>query len=556
MTGRPAPGRGRAVVVLAALCLLALAATAAATQRASAAQTSVQASAPNAPVVMILLDTHQAFPGQRIPGKRIEAALGYASALPASVRVGLITFDSHWKLMLLPTADRSQVRQALRSAQGKALNSNGIYPAITGAEALLRRLGAAGRLVILSNAENVISRPSFKPTVPIDVVSWHYDSDDNIVELHALAAASRGRVAVAAHAPSLAGVFPHPKPPTPAPSRSAAAPAALAAPQAARPSWLLIAGLACVFLALLLIVMRVLRPLRVGDSRRLADRIDRYGPQHAAPSQPEADGKAARTALGWASSLLRSTNTERGLAERLDLAGISRSPAEWVLLTGCGCVVLAGALTVLTHNPLLGIPVGVLAGWLAMHLYVSFKIGRRRAAFSEQLPDVLQLVSGSLQSGFSLPQALDAVVREDAQPAAGEFSRALAEARIGADLEDALNRVADRMDSLDLRLTVMAIRIQREVGGNLAEVLQTTAGTMRERSFLRRQVKALSAEGRLSAYILVALPILVGAWFFYIDPHYMRPMYTTIPGLLMLIGSAVLMLFGALWMRKLIDIEV
>jgi tight adherence protein B len=103
---------------------------------------------------------------------------------------------------------------------------------------------------------------------------------------------------------------------------------------------------------------------------------------------------------------------------------------------------------------------------------------------------------------------------------------------------------------------VIAIRIQREVGGNLAEVLLTTMATMRERAFLRRQVRALSAEGRLSAYILIALPVVVGAWFFYSDAKYMRLLYTTIPGLIMFAGSAALVVLGALWMRKLINIEV
>jgi tight adherence protein B len=501
-------------------------------------------------VVLVLLDSHQSWPGKGIPEKRKVAALRYVAALPAGVRVGLITFDASWRLLLPPTAERSLLRQALRSAQGGPGNSTGIYTAITGAESLLRQFGPApGRLVILSNAEEVISRPAFTPAVPIDIVPWRYDADDNMVELQALAAASRGRVAAPTHVPSLASVFPH-LGPAPAPS-----PAAAPARRAARPSGLLIGALACVFLALLLIAMRVLRPLRADDPRRLADQIDRYGPRHA-PSEPEAEGRAARTALAWASSLLRSTNAERGLAQRLDWAGIARSPAEWLLLTGCGCVVLAGVLTVLTHNALLGVPAGVLAGWLAMRLYVSFRIGRRRAAFSEQLPDVLQLIAGSLQSGFSLPQALDAVVRENSQPAAAEFSRALAEARIGADLEDALQRAAGRMGSADLRWTVMAIRIQREVGGNLAEVLLTTMATMRERAFLRRQVRALSAEGRLSAYILIALPVVVGAWFFYSDAKYMRLLYTTIPGLIMFAGSAALVVLGALWMRKLINIEV
>ena len=552
MTSRAVSRRGKTVVTVAVLSLLALLATIAAAQNATAAP----APARHPPVLMVLLDTHQAHPGQRIPGRRLVGARAYVGALPANVRVGLITFNARWKLLLPPTADRSRMLQALRSAQATGPNSTAIYAAITGAELLLRRVGAKpGRLVILSNAEDVISRPSFAPTVPTDVVAWHFDSDDNIVELHALAAASRGRVAAPTQAPSLSQSFPPPATPPASAPASAPAPRPVSASAGSRDSWLLIGALACVFLALLVIAMRVLRPLTRADPRRLANQIDRYGPRQA-PSEPQTEGRAARTVLGWASSLLRSTKTERGLAERLDWAGITRSPAEWLLLTGCGCVVLAGVLTVLTHNALLSVPAGVLAGWLATRGYVSHKIRRRRNAFSEQLPDVLQLIAGSLQSGFSLPQALDAVVREDTQPAAAEFSRALAEARIGADLEDALQRIADRMDSTDLRWTVMAIRIQRQVGGNLAEVLLTTMGTMRERAFLRRQVRALSAEGRLSAYILIALPILVGAWFFYSDPKYMRILYTTVPGLIMFVGSAALVVLGGFWMRRLIDIEV
>jgi tight adherence protein B len=205
---------------------------------------------------------------------------------------------------------------------------------------------------------------------------------------------------------------------------------------------------------------------------------------------------------------------------------------------------------------LAGIPIGVLAGWLSMRLIVSFRISRRRTAFADQLPDVLQLVAGALQSGFSLPQALDAVVRENSQPAAGEFSRALAETRIGGELEVAMNKVADRMDSIDLRWTVMAIGIQRQVGGNLVEVLRNTVDTMRERAQVRRQVRALSAEGRLSAYILVALPLLMAAYMFLVRADYIRPLYTTAAGLTMLIGSAVLIVVGSIWMRNIVRLEV
>jgi tight adherence protein B len=187
---------------------------------------------------------------------------------------------------------------------------------------------------------------------------------------------------------------------------------------------------------------------------------------------------------------------------------------------------------------------------------LNVKISRRSAAFDEQLPNVLQLVAGSLQTGFSLAQALDGVVREDTQPAAGEFARALAETRLGVDLDVALDGVADRLQSADLRWVIMAVRIQRETGGNLAEVLRNTVATMRERAFLRRQVRTLSAEGRLSAYILLGLPVVVGGWLFYSNPSYMRPLYTTFFGISMLVTAGVLFIAGAFWMRNLINIKV
>jgi tight adherence protein B len=123
------------------------------------------------------------------------------------------------------------------------------------------------------------------------------------------------------------------------------------------------------------------------------------------------------------------------------------------------------------------------------------------------------------------------------------------------EIDVALDGVAGRLDSADLRWVIMAIRIQRETGGNLAEVLRNTVATMRERAYLRRQVRSLSAEGRLSAYILLALPIVVGGWLFYTNPTYMRPLYTTFFGIAMLCIAAVLIVIGAFWMRALIKVE-
>ena len=145
------------------------------------------------------------------------------------------------------------------------------------------------------------------------------------------------------------------------------------------------------------------------------------------------------------------------------------------------------------------------AAWLAW-MYLGFKQSRRLKAFNAQLAGTLQLMAGSLQAGLSFAQGMDTIVREGAEPVAGEFRRALVETRLGVTIEDALDGIADRMTSDDFRWTVMAIRIQREVGGNLAELMLSVAATLRERDYLRRQVKSLSAEGRFSAYILLALP--------------------------------------------------
>ena len=243
--------------------------------------------------------------------------------------------------------------------------------------------------------------------------------------------------------------------------------------------WTLALVLVTVFIALLFLALLATGALRREDPvQRLEEQLSRHyaaRPGSRPAAEDDAGGKVAGAAVGWVSRALGSDAQQR-LALRLDLAGIERKPGEWVVMGIAVSLVLALLLTLISDSPLLGIPAGLLIGWLSMRLLLSARVSRRRNAFAEQLPDVLQIIAGSLQSGFSLPQALDAVVRDDTQPAAAEFSRAMAETRIGGELEAALERVAYRMDSTDLRWTVMAIRIQRSVGGNLVEVLHNTCG--------------------------------------------------------------------------------
>ena len=231
-------------------------------------------------------------------------------------------------------------------------------------------------------------------------------------------------------------------------------------------------------------------------------------------------------------------------------------PAEW-LLVHLGIAILASLVFMLLSGfGLLATMLGLGLGIAVPYAYLGIKEGRRKKAFAAQLPDTLQLLAGSLAAGYSLPQAVDTVSRESGGPMAVELNRALVEARLGVPLEDALETSARRMDSVDFAWVVMAIRIQREVGGNLAEVLSNVAATMRERERLRRQVQVLSAEGRLSAIILGALPVVFATYLILVRPEYVGLLVTTPLGIVMVIVGLLLMVGGAFWLRKVVAVEV
>jgi tight adherence protein B len=187
---------------------------------------------------------------------------------------------------------------------------------------------------------------------------------------------------------------------------------------------------------------------------------------------------------------------------------------------------------------------------------LSFMAGQRQRKFTSQLPDMLTLLAGTLRAGYSLLQGVEAVAQEVEDPMGRELRRVLAEARLGRPLEDALEDAADRMQSGDFEWAVMAIRIQREVGGNLAELLDTVADTMIQRERLRREVRALTAEGRISAIILGLLPVGLGLVMWGMNPDYMRPLFHDGFGQALLIGAGLLAVVGFYWMKKTIEIEV
>ncbi|MEZ5179002.1 MAG: VWA domain-containing protein [Acidimicrobiales bacterium] len=276
-------------------------------------------------------------------------------------------------------------------------------------------------------------------------------------------------------------------------------------------------------------------------------------------SDEDDDGALAQTAL-----LQRAVEITEDFAERqgflvkvelmLERADLPLRAAEALFFyIAAVVVVFVGAVFGLGLVP--GILLTVVAGMVPVAA-VNFIAGRRGKKFVAQLPDTLNLLSGSLRAGYSLMQGVEAVSQEVEEPMGKELRRVVTEARLGREIEDSMDAVAERMDSPDFGWAVMAVRIQREVGGNLSELLLTVADTMVQRDRLRRDVSALTAEGKISAIILGLLPIGLGLFMWMSNPEYMAPLSGTTMGQVLLGVAGVTASIGFLWMKKIINIEI
>ncbi len=273
----------------------------------------------------------------------------------------------------------------------------------------------------------------------------------------------------------------------------------------------------------------------------------------------ETEGALAQTAI-----LQRAVELTEEFAERqgfltkvegaLERADLPLRAAEAMFFYAVGAMLLT-VLTFALGGMVSGVAVALLS-LLVPPAVVNFLAARRAKKFQSLLPDTLQLLSGSLRAGYSLLQGVEAVSKEVADPMGQELRRVMTEARLGREVEDAMEAVADRMGSADFAWAVMAIRIQREVGGNLSELLLTVADTMVHRERLRRDIAALTAEGKMSAIILGLLPIGLGAFMWMGNPEYMEPLGTTGLGHVLLLLATTSGLIGFAWMKKIINIEI
>jgi tight adherence protein B len=243
------------------------------------------------------------------------------------------------------------------------------------------------------------------------------------------------------------------------------------------------------------------------------------------------------------------------LDQKLEQAGLPMRAGEFVALTTV-CAIAGGVFAALLLANIVFILVFAVTASFIPYVWLARSRSQRQKKMGEQLADVLSILSSSLRAGHSFLQSLDQVASEISEPSASEFHRTVSEIRLGRSIDDAMIAMADRVGSEDLRWAVMAVNVQREVGGNLAEVLDIVANTVRERAYIHRQVRVLSAEGRFSIGVLIVLPIGLFTYLALVNPEYVGPLFTHPIGRILLIAGGTLMGLGFVVMKRIVRIDV
>jgi tight adherence protein B len=311
-------------------------------------------------------------------------------------------------------------------------------------------------------------------------------------------------------------------------------------------TWTLPAGALALFGALFLFGLELAKP-RV-RRRRLASELG-VTPGDSTGARFAGLGTQA-TAL--AERALKNYDREGRLGFALERAGINLRPAEFAAMAG-GFVLAAALLALLFGGALAALVAGVLVA-AGFRIAVTVRATKRRKRFEDQLGDSLQMLSGGLRAGHSLPQAMDALVHEAPSPTREEFQRVLFESQLGHPLPQAMRNLAERVGSEDFEWVAEAIEIQRDIGGDLAELLDNVTNTIRDRRRVSRQISALTAEGRLSAVILFCLPIVMLFFMAFANRAYLNTLTSSMGGKLMLAGSGALMVTGGLWLRRIVRV--
>ncbi len=261
------------------------------------------------------------------------------------------------------------------------------------------------------------------------------------------------------------------------------------------------------------------------------------------------------SSIGWVERTLSGLDFAKGLDLQIIRAGWQMRVSEF--LATCG---LTGGVLFMLGALLLGhLAIGALLA--AFGIYIPYFLlrraaKRRKAKIERQLVEMLVMMSSALQAGFSLLQAVDQAARQLPEPIAGELRQFMRDTQVGSSVEEAVIELGRRIGSYDLDIVVTAVLVQRNVGGNLSEILDNVAHTIRERDRIKGEIQTLIAEQKMTGMVISLIPVVIGVIFFLINRAYMTLLFTEPMGRVMLVGAVVLEVCGALMIRKIINIEV
>ncbi len=305
----------------------------------------------------------------------------------------------------------------------------------------------------------------------------------------------------------------------------------------------------------------------------ISDRLERYAAKPTAKKEASGQGGVAEmiaqsATLNSLNRVVEQRDFGANLARDIARADLQLKPSEFLAIWAGSVVGVPLVMFLLSPIlPALGNPifllVGLLVGFMLPRFWLARRRGSRLGAFNKQLPDTITLLANALRAGSSFLQAVELVVRESRPPISTEFGRVIREVNLGLPFEQALENMVRRVRSDDLELMATAISIQHQVGGNLAEILDSIAYTIRERVRIKGEIRTLTAQQRLSGYVVAGLPIGLAAFLFVAAPGFMEPMFANPPailglpaGVIILMIGGFMMFLGFMFIRKIVDIEV
>jgi tight adherence protein B len=551
---------------------------------------------PTDPLAVVLaIDTSGSMQGAAIAAAR-DAASRFVNQMPSNTRVALVGFSDTPSVLVPFSTDRGALQASIAGVQ--ANGETALYDAIITSSSLLSSIGDARRaLVVLSDGGDTKSTASQQQAVDAlaSLTNNFYavslvTSDSDLNALDRLAQSAAGRVVPATDPSALTGVYDEiareianqyqftfraigsgttnvqiavnsgdvhastsaqldlpsardgAENTTPTPPKVTTT----SDPLFGGAGWALALGGALLFGALTAAGLVVFAP------RAPRSTISMQQARRPSASPVKLSG-LVDSAAQFAEQTLERRGHRRTLNDALERAGIDMRPGEFVVLAASVAIGVA-FFGLLLLGPIVGIVLGVATAF-AFRAVVSMKAERRRRRFADQLGDTLQLLAGSLRAGHGLLQAVDSVAEESESPTREEFGRIVIETRFGQDLGHALAAAAERVGNEDFDWVVQAIEIHREVGGDLAEVLDHVGATIRSRNSIRRQVQALSAEGRLSAIILFVLPIAMTGLIALINPGYLDELVNSTAGNVLIAIGVSLMIIGGFWMHRLVRLR-